>query len=215
MRNSEYQVQFYKTVTTGYYNKSLELQYKQYFVSKDMLATMQIMSKILESRLSAIQENSSLPDIQKQRLSESYKQIARDKFFGRVNSLITDKMSNFGRNIVQAGKKRIQENLSNVVSGMQAMNMGLDMAGSFSFDDPNMVSDGDTGNFIVDSGKEMLANSLGERIGKKLYSKLNPTLRKKILSGLSSKPEELFDNFQKKLYLGLNRRISQDLLWII
>lgn len=209
-RNSEYQVQFYKTVTTGYYNKSLELQYKQYFVSKDMLATMQIMSKILESRLSAIQENSSLPDIQKQRLSESYKQIARDKFFGRVNSLITDKMSNFGRNIVQAGKKRIQENLSNVVSGMQAMNMGLDMAGSFSFDDPNMVSDEDTGNFIVDSGKEMLANSLGERIGKKLYSKLNPTLRKKILSGLSSKPEELFDNFQKKLYLGLNRRISQD-----
>lgn len=202
-RHSEYQTEFYKTITTGYYNKSLELQYKSFFTTKDMLAVMQSMVKIMENRLAAIQENTALPDIQKQRKLESYKQVARAQLAGKINEFIGSRVRNLGKNTATAIKNRFDAAMSSATNVLSQVNMGLELSNSMS------DGTGDDSNMLKDMGNSFAYDTIGSKIAEKIFKKINPNTRQLIIDSISSKPEKIFDNIEKKLITRLNRKVNE------
>lgn len=122
---TEFQKNFTSTVGIGYLKKSLELKYQHLFVAKDTLSTVQGMAKVLETKLEQIRHNSALPDIQKQHLSESYKDVMRQSVSQRLNQ----HLSGWGGRILKNIQSKI---LDPVVQGLDMAAGGADMYASMS-----------------------------------------------------------------------------------
>ena len=116
---------FIKSTYTSYLKKDLELKYKHLFVSKEILATQQASAKLFESQLNTLIKNSTLPDIQKKRLSESAKEMV-------LNS-IGSNFANYGTNVLQRliqnvkNKSKDFTSQANMLTSM--LGMVTDMAG--------------------------------------------------------------------------------------
>lgn len=160
---TEFQKSFTETVGISYLKKSLELKYHHLFVAKDTLAVVQGMAKVLETKLEQIRHNSALPDIQKQKLSESYKDVMRASVSQRINTSLGE----WGGRILKNIQSKV---LDPVVQGLQMTAGGLDMYASIEESMKDFGVQEETGaQKIGGIAGALLASRLGKAASKKLF----------------------------------------------
>lgn len=159
--NTEYTKLFTKNTYTAYLKKSLELKYEHLFVAKDTLGSVQALAKITEAKLDQIRVNTGLPDIQKQHLSESWKETYRKAYL----STIYTQMGNLGKNFL----KNIKSNLSSVSDTASMVTQSADSLASLG----SMMGDFgvSTSEITGDLAGQALASVLGGKISNKLFGK--------------------------------------------
>lgn len=74
------------TVNAAFQKKSLELQYRSYFVQAELLKTSDLHYKKAEAYYEAIKHNTALPDFVKITASERFKELGINKFFSSIQS---------------------------------------------------------------------------------------------------------------------------------
>ncbi|MBE0438352.1 MAG: transglycosylase SLT domain-containing protein [Gammaproteobacteria bacterium] len=160
------QVVYQDQITARYQRKSLELQYRQLFATKDIIAITEKTSVDTKEALSSIVKNTSLPEYRKIELTEAASQSMRDKLLGTVQGKIQEHFRGFFG--------RARENLTNKVKD-KARSIGDTMT-SFSGMADQMMDIGEMAGGMVDpyeSGGSM-AGSLGVNAG---LDKISPNIR--------------------------------------
>lgn len=187
-------------ITRDYYKKSLELQFKSYFVQADMLKTMRDYYKGFTQQFTNIEKNTSLPDVAKilnnERIIDSLKQ--------RSTKAITDSFSN--SRYMDSIKKRIagfiDEKVSNVTD---TLDMTTDVLSGIN--DVKEAGGGSGGSILGSMASSFAGNIFGEKAGTKLGNFLKDKTKdnKAINSGanylamLGNNPVSFFKNLREKV----------------
>ena len=103
---------FFEGTFRRYLMKSLELKYKQLFLTKDILEQTQLQVRLLDSKLSAISHNTGLPDSVKRQKSEEAMMVFRERMFGKAAESLGDWTKNFRTNLMSNIKENIFEKFS-------------------------------------------------------------------------------------------------------
>lgn len=158
--------QFNEGITYNYYKKSLELQYRHYFVMQDVLETNKKHYAESIRHFMAISKNTALPEIQKIRLDESLKEKARDSL---LNKTIFGDQSYVQRGIANF-KDRMKDKLNNLNKGVSSANQavsgivqGAEMGEGMGMSKASMI--GDFGmSFLVDEIMSRINKKASERV---------------------------------------------------
>jgi lysozyme len=112
----------------AFMKESLRLKYKHVNLARDSFILLQALTKSVENKLNAITKNTSLPEIQKTKHFESFKQEGR----ARISKGLQDKMSSYGDTIIKNLKGKMSSSLGfgNMMLNMVNQNMDMmDQAG--------------------------------------------------------------------------------------
>lgn len=148
--------QYQDTVLANYQKKSLELQFRQYYVMADLLNESKRAHAATRYQLEAIVKNTGLPDYAKLSTSAALKQAVRNKFLEVGNNALfgggggADFIKNFIGNL----KKSAAEKLKGGTDGINGLADILDVAGSV----------GDMGD-LGPSKHEMAGEFVGQGVG--------------------------------------------------
>ncbi len=168
-------------ITANYQRKSLELQYRQFFLAKDAYIEQKRANAELRSYLESINKNTALPDYVKLKQSERLGEALRNRFINEgIQGFFGDRTS-FIKNVGTRLRGRLEGNLkqftSGVRDGLSAAEMGLDamqmMRDSGMSEDPYVSA----GGFIGSAAPSFIA---GSRYGNRLRDFLakNPGISK-------------------------------------
>lgn len=115
-------VAFSEEIENEYMKKSLELNFRQYFVMRDLLELTGAMSKDNKTQFSAMVKNTSLPDIQKTRILEEFEKVQRTKLLSDADNIMDSFTSNF--------TDKLKDNItSKIRGGVQTFKDVVDMGG--------------------------------------------------------------------------------------
>ena len=156
---------FKKSTFTAYLKKDLELKYKHLFVAKETLATIQATSKIFESKFNDIILNTSLPDIQKKKLTESLK--------SGLEQAVATRFSNIGTNAIKNALTKFKQGTKDFVSTADMFTGMIDMLGSMT----GMMDFMSPAQLVGDFAGQGLASILGGKISDKLFGENGPLER--------------------------------------
>jgi hypothetical protein len=167
------QAAYTTSMNANYQRRSLEIQYRSYFLQMDMLAETKRANAVNHAHLDAIMKNTALPDAVKLRNSPEKMKMMRNRFLsGALNSAF-DQKRGFARDLVKSLQKQAQDKvvaaahgLRQGISAADMMLDGRDMAASMGVElDP------------LEMGGEMAgqfgANQFGQYLARKLYPYLN------------------------------------------
>ena len=157
------QVTYQDQVTARFQRKSLEMQYRQYFTTKDILAVSEAYAKDTKEALQAISKNTSLPEYRKLELTESVGQQMRDRFTGSIQDKIGELSGGFFSRISDSLTKSVTEKAKGWGQQMSAM------AGA-----ANMMNESSE---MLD-GTEMMGSTAGGQASSFLFRQLAPLIRK-------------------------------------
>lgn len=185
-------------ITKEYYRKSLELQYKTYYIQADMLKTMRDYYKGFSQQFENIQKNTGLPDYVKLTGSEQVSEILRQQTIQKTYGAMFSN-SKYIENV----KKRMSGVVDNAISGVtEKMNTITDQLNML-----NSASDG-SGSSSLGLLSGILSNMMGGTVGEKVAEKYAPKLKDKIknnkyinaggnyLDALATSPSGLFANIK-------------------
>lgn len=196
--NISNQTAFTLQIGKEYYRKSLELQYKSYFIQADMLKTMRDYYKGFSLQLDAVVKNTGLPDFVKLRNTERLEDIVRTrvvedsykKLFS--NSEYINNVKKRFSNLIGEKISNITDNIDNATDILSSINDAGELAGK----------SGILGNII--------AGFTGSILGEKLANKISPKIKDKIkdnkyintganyLTMLANSPSTLFAHLKNK-----------------
>lgn len=166
-RMISYQDQFDAT----WKRKTLELQYKQFFVQRKLLDVQQQSLSYNKVTLAEIMRNTSLPDLVKAKGSEVGSRMITEKLYGaaidQFSGLpygILKTMTNNVTKKMESGSRDLRSDLS---SGLESL---FDMAESSS-DASDMMGERESTRAAGETGGGMIANLLASRYGKKFKKK--------------------------------------------
>jgi len=171
-------------VTARYQRQMLEIQYRHYFVAQDTLEELKKVSVTATTNLEAITHNTALPEIQKMKKSESFKEQIRNRFVGGALDSVLGKRgefaSNFKKNLagtVQSKMRDFTDSFTTALEAAESMNdmmesskeMGMDMS-------YNQIG----GSIVGGSMVQKLGNWLGDKASKAIgkNKKLDTAVRK-------------------------------------
>jgi hypothetical protein len=163
--NTERLVAYQDRVTHRFQQKSLELQWRSYFVQRDTLKLLMGDSDRDKILLEAIMKNTALPEVQKIKMSERAGGMLRDKIMSSVASGASDYARNFLKNILKNVGDSVRGTSANAAQGIMAA------------DDAAQMSDmmGDMGG---GSAMETIMNAIGGVAGQKAMAWGGNALRK-------------------------------------
>ena len=156
MRISLQQMASYQSkIESSYQRKSLELQFRSYFLAQDALEEAKKFNATAVTNLEGILKNTGLPDFVKLKGKESIEQIIRNRFINGLSDSVFDNRSKFIANLGGNLRKALKDKISDKVSSIR---MGLDAADTM-HDSANMMAgfDGEGG----PSKHEMYGNMAG------------------------------------------------------
>ena len=187
-RSSEFHMRFTQGIQLPYMKKSLELQYRMAMGIGEMVKLMHGWSKQQRVQLDNIIEGVALPEVQKLRMSENFKQNIRNKFIDKTigqvagaDSPLKGMLSNFKENTLQT--------VQLAMMGIDGVNEGLanqDQDDDFGFEDDGM---NDQQRKNKERAKKitnfLLNNVLTKAVGdiSKAQMRKNPRFTKKVFAG--------------------------------
>ena len=118
---------FQDNITAVYQQKSLSLQFRQYFTQRDTLELLKRGFSDQITNLKGIVKNTGLPEVVKMQLSENWKQIAQEKLIGSGQESVQEWAMNFMPNTMNNVKNKIAEKRDNFINGLQSAQMMTDM----------------------------------------------------------------------------------------
>ncbi len=166
--NLALQTAFTTQIGKEFFRKSLELQFKSYYVQADMLRTMRDYYKGFSVQFTNIEKNTGLPDFVKLRTSESVKEVMRNQVAQTVYTKL------FDRNKYLEGVKRrvgraVDEKVSSFTDSMSEITDAL-----------SMMNDGGPGSglrALAGIGASMGGSSIGEYVADKISPKLKERIK--------------------------------------
>lgn len=115
-------------VTINFQRKSLELQYRTYFVNRKLLDTMEQHLELTKSSMETLVHNSGLPDLLKSHNHEKMVEVMRLKYLGEVTDPMSKWFADIGTKLITKGKRDIKEffqsfgaTLSDAVTGIDTL----------------------------------------------------------------------------------------------
>lgn len=128
------QVEYQDQITARYQRKSLEMQYRQFFLTKDIFSVSEATAKDTKEALQSIVKNTSLPDYRKIELTEAVGQQFRDQLTGGIQNKVSELGSGFigraSQSLQKASKDRFQqwnEQMQSMAGMMEMANDASDM----------------------------------------------------------------------------------------
>ena len=164
---------FQEKVGTNFMKKSLEMQFRSYFVQNDMLQLQTKYFQAFKDDLAAITKNTGLPDYVKKATKEALMERLREKTFDSLASSISSRRSQWLNGVVKKAGDKIKEVGANVRD-----------AGSQVLDTVEQVS-GMANSGMGPTGSEMFGDVVGGFAG----GKLQDWMAKKINDAVKDNPE--------------------------
>lgn len=158
---------FHFEISQKYYRGSLELQFKNLFIQREMLELQKLQFSTFKNQFETIILNTSLPDIIKARSSELLKH--------QLNSRLRDSMINTMFNAMkplQGFGQKLEQKISNTIKGVLGGLQGANEIGQQLQEASEMTGDMGmskgylAGGFIGDAVKNMLGKRIGGLISK-------------------------------------------------
>lgn len=122
-------------VLVNYQRKSLELQFRQYFATADILDLQRRSAEETKNQLAGILKNTGLPEFVKIRTSEQFADISKTKFLENVRENLfggaSDYVNRFMQNVVKSAKAKLSDGIQAVSSGAMLADMatsGMEIA---------------------------------------------------------------------------------------
>lgn len=190
-------------ISKEYYRKSLELQYKTYFIQADMLKDMRDYYKGFSRQMEDISLNTSLPDFVKLNKSEAVKQMMRDQFLQSTYKQMFSN-SDYVKNVKQKMSSLISEKISNFTDNIDNITealSGINQAGEFGGGGGKVL-----GSVISGMGGGVLGEKVAGKIPSKYLEKIkgNKTVQTggNLLSMLANSPRTLLASLRDKTAKG-------------
>lgn len=187
-------------VNSAYQRKSLELQFRSYFVQTDMLKTVSESNKMIIEQLSGILKNTGLPDYVKLTETERWATISKDSLIRKLN----DRLFSRG-GYLEAVKSRIQNKVQSVTNsitdGSGMIGMLMDQMEDMLSGDGGDINDV-LGNAAGSGGAEFALNKIIKHGLNKYYkkdSKLRNTVNKTALA--MTNPGALVNKLKKSDFI--------------
>ncbi len=159
------------SVAVNYHRKSLELQYRQYYVAADLLEEQKKSNEQFKSSFAEIVKNTGLPEYVKIQNSERLSDLMRNKFMSNVYDTVFDKRKGYVGKAVNRLGTRIKDKVvgfaGDVQNGIAAAEIGLDAAENAKEMGMPGMDPYEVGGSMVGG---MVTDSLGEKLGKKIGS---------------------------------------------
>ena len=115
------QVSYQDKVTYNYQKKSLELQYRQFWATAEILKNDKETSKSLLEMMAAVQKNTALPDYAKLQNKEAFFEHSRNKFITDVRDSLFGGTTNYIRQVGENVRKQASGMLENFRTGFDAV----------------------------------------------------------------------------------------------
>lgn len=161
--NTEKLRKFELEITNSYYRKTLELQFKNIFINKDMLETTKKGFETFKNQLEAITNNTALPETVKLRNSERISESIRTRFSEGITDLLYSDM-NPAMRIKQNLRDKITGAKESIISGMaETENAGELLASTQGM---GMSNSAMAGVMIAEQIKSSVGNLIGKQLEK-------------------------------------------------
>lgn len=158
-------------VTANYQRKSLELQYRQYFVALDSLQHQRETAVQNKAVLEEIQKNTGLPDILKIQVSKDFPTLMRNKFFGQMGSMLLGNRSQFMSNLTQSIQNTVMSKVKGFVggarTGISGLEFGMDLSSMMGDEGPG------AGEMVGNMAGGLVGDAVGNKYGRKFGSWVN------------------------------------------
>lgn len=186
-------------ISKEYFRRSLELQFKSYYVQADMLRTMRDYYKGFSLQFENIVKNTGLPEFVKLNNTERLSEILRTQAVQGISKKVFDQ-NKYVDSVKTRVSKLIEEKVTAVTDKMDAM---TDIVGGL-----NSATEMGGSKTSILGG--ILAGMGGTTLGEKLADKISPQLKEKIknnkainaganvLGSLASSPSTLFGMLRDK-----------------
>lgn len=142
-------VGYQNNIGVKFQRKSLELQYRQYYIARDQFELLKRQSSEHTSLLRSITQNTALPEIQKMEKSEQMKQAFSERLFGSMAQKFSDYTRGFRKemtnNIVGNLKRKGLEAAEAFRQGAMGIDMaaqGIEMADGMGINQTDLVAQG-------------------------------------------------------------------------
>jgi hypothetical protein len=132
MRISLQQLANYQTkIESNFQRKSLELQFRHYFVAQDAFKEQMRMNAVLQTGIAEIVKNTGLPEFAKLKQSERFQEIMRNKFINGTADTIFNKrraiVGNVGKRLASNFKDKFSSMASDFSMGLGAVDSVMEM----------------------------------------------------------------------------------------
>ena len=188
---------FATQISKEYFRKSLELQYKSFFVQADMLRTMRDHYKGFSIQFTNIEKNTSLPEFVKLKNTERFKDIMRTNATQAVYAQLFNRnkyLETVKKRVTQAVDEKISsftDSLDDVSDAMSMMNDGGKGAGLKALAGVGASMGGDTLG-------EMAANKLGPKLQEHLKDNKTVNTGANYLKAFAASPATLLRSLRDK-----------------
>lgn len=164
-------VAYQDQITSKYQQKSLELQYRQFFTAKKSLEVLTQHLELSKTSYDILVKNTALPELVKVQNSEIAKDMMKRKFLGKVTEPLSQWYSGIGQRVMMKARKDITTFFKDL-----GTNLG-DFSTMISNADEEMRDMG--GGNLGDLGLELAGQSAGGAVAGKLSDRAANFLRKK------------------------------------
>lgn len=178
---------YQEKITSAYQKKSLEIQYRSYFVHLDNLEEAKNNNNLVKQQLEAVVKNTALPDSVKLTQSDYLKNTLRNKFYDNLTGGLFKGSNEFIAKFSKNLGDKITANVTDMAS--QFMSMGSSMADAMSMGKEMGAGDSTTqgaetaGGFAVNMLGEKFLKSKGGLKLKEAFDK-HPHLGKNVKKGI-------------------------------
>lgn len=183
-------------INQAYQKKTLELQYRGYFIQSELLDTTKKFFDLFDKQNEAIVKNTALPEFVKIKESERFKQIAKNKFYGGVQETLFGQGSLIGRGIDKL-KKKGKEQIGAFKNALEAGMMGVDQLEQLQEMNKTMEESGMGGmskaNMAGTMAGAQLAKWLRDR-GVDLLKKITPEKTQKQIGNIGFQANDALNN---------------------
>lgn len=173
-------VNYQDKILINFQRKDLELKYRLFFLTSQLVDTAKATSADTIGLLRSIVKNTALPEYQKITQSEKFSELARERLFGAIQNRFAPHASDFLDRLFGALRNRVMESVENFKSGAQgALDMTeqgsamADMAGGM--EDMGLTKSGMAGQAAGSMGAAWLGEKFAEKFIKPRLEK-NPEI---------------------------------------
>lgn len=183
------QLASYLKVNAGFQRKSLELQYRHYYVAVDQLNETRRINAISESMLADIRKNTALPDFVKLNNTERLQEVLRNQFIDSFADGALAKRREFMRNFGAALSNQVKQRVSGFANGFRNAAMAMESAGMAADSMKGMEEFGVKNPGAAGFAGQMAGGMGAEYLGGKAFKKLKEPLSK--LPGVENRGNQL------------------------
>lgn len=179
-------------VSSSFYRKTLELQFRQLDTSLEMLTINKVSSDMVKNQLEAIVKNTALPDAVKLRSAEVISMLAKNKMAESGINMMFGEGTRFDKM-----KKKIIDKFSGIVKGAEeSLSEAAGMGEMLEMMREQSAAMGNQGGMFGSLAADWIQNILGEKISQKMAG---TEIGDKILAGAQDAFSDPSEFFQDKL----------------